>query len=138
MRYIKTYEETKAVNNITGDIVIYLEDIFMELEDSGFTIQVTSGFNTSVVADQTAITVSIVSPTPSKYRKFLYSEIKDSVESSIDYMDSIGFIPININVEKVIMGKNKIVRWYRGDAYETLPDQNDKLIWCILYFNVPF
>lgn len=142
MKHITTYKlfEKIAINDVTTDIVIYLKDIFQELEDVGFNISIDPKFNTTVVSEQTAIVVNIFN----KQKLFLYKDVQDTVESSIDYMNSIGFVPISFHVEKYISGSipNKVTRWYRhdklGDVDITLPDPDDKLMWAMIKFNLPF
>lgn len=99
MRYVKKFNESlddsdsklrELINNIQ-DVEIYLDDIFQELTDSEFVV--------NVVYNVTNFRISITKPKPgysnqfSRHRRLKYkvSEVSEYILSAIDYMKSVGY-----------------------------------------------
>lgn len=119
MKHINTYksfasltEATKPIDDEIGEIEMYLKDIFQELEDKGFKINVKESYASSQNRKISSDVDYTSSPIPQSYWQIRYIEIKVSISttdlrvsgknakyrevedyiiSADDYMKSIGY-----------------------------------------------
>ena len=85
MKHIKTYQVFESSSESPEEIVKYLEDIFQELKDMGFTCKVDVLYGLDIKTDDFTININY------NGKGFKYNLIKDYIESATDYMDSIGY-----------------------------------------------
>lgn len=90
MKYLKYYE-----SNRFRDIELYLNDIFQELIDEGFIVKINTSANFVIVNLQMG----------SAHEQFKYDKIKDYVDSSIDYLETIVFIRHVFTYDRSLIGR---------------------------------
>lgn len=109
MKYIRAYNESSS----TDDIEKYLQDIFQELVDEGFQVNIYSESDANILKlklNYSKITVWIINR-----NKFKISKVYDDYFlSSFDYMLTVGYMPDVISI-RFDSGKVRDYEWPRSE-----------------------
>jgi hypothetical protein len=91
VKYLKTYE---AYIYNCDDIIDYLKDIFLELSDDGFNVEVVEPNYKNINRLQVSI---ILSPDMEKANIFKLGDIKDTLLRANDFLSKQNFIMVEVD-----------------------------------------
>ena len=119
MKHIKTYktfESSEYPEETIQEIIQYLKDIFQELVDVGYTIDI---YDESYYRDKIVIRLNIIKKNfEDKPLYFKADEVHDTVISSIDYTKSIGMkssvVDFNSNAINWDGSTNWIIMYFKN------------------------
>lgn len=116
MDRIISYRLWSSLLESNDHIKKYLEDIFQELVDKGFNINITHSY--TYIGGSTIYEVIIEDIQQNGKFMFRYDKVSDYVDSSIDYMKSIGykFAENNSAVREYDTDFNFKIKQARGDS----------------------